>query len=73
MIRGAVAGLGLAYLLDAYARQPLVDGHLVQVLGDWCPRIPSWFLYYPCRRLPPPAMRAFLDFLAAQRGIDKQI
>lgn len=71
MIRGAVAGLGLAYLLNDYARQPLVDGDLIDVLGEWCPRIPSWFLYYPSRRLPPPAMRAFLDFLAAQRGIDQ--
>ena len=67
LVRASVAGLGLARVLDDYVRQPLVAGNLVEVLGDWCPRIPSWFLYYPSRRQLPPAMRAFLDFVARSR------
>ncbi len=61
----AVAGLGL--VLDDYARDALIRGDLVAVLGDWCPTIPSWFRYYPGRRPVPPAMRAFLDFVARRR------
>lgn len=67
LVRAAVAGLGLARVLDDYVRQPLAVGQLSEVLADWCPRIPGWFLYYPSRRQPPPALRAFLDFLAVQR------
>ena len=67
LVRAAVAGLGLARVLDDYARRPLAAGELVEVLGDWCPRIPSWFLYYPSRRQLPPATRAFLDFIARRR------
>jgi DNA-binding transcriptional LysR family regulator len=72
LVQGAIAGLGLTRTLDDYVRRPIEAGELAEVLGDWCPRIPSWFLYYPSRRQPPPALRAFLDFLAAQRGIDKR-
>ena len=68
LVRAAIFGLGLARVLDDYARKPLAAGELVEVLGDWCPRIPSWFLYYPSRRQLPPAMRAFLDFIARHRG-----
>jgi DNA-binding transcriptional LysR family regulator len=68
LVRAAIAGLGLVRVLDDHVREPLADGQLAQVLGDWCPRIPSWFLYYPSRRQPPPAMRAFLDFLASRRS-----
>ena len=67
LVRAAVAGLGLARVLDDYVRRPLAAGELVEVLGDWSPRIPSWFLYYPGRRQLPPAMRAFLDFIARRR------
>ena len=41
---------------------------LSRVRGDWCPHIPSWFLYYPSRRQSPPAMRAFLDFITRRRS-----
>ena len=68
LVRVSVAGLGLARVLDDYVRQPLATGQLAEVLGEWCPRIPSWFLYYPSRRQLPPAMRAFLDFVARRRA-----
>ena len=66
LVRAAVAGLGLARVLHGYARDALEAGDLVEVLENWCPRIPGWFLYYPSRRHQPPAMRAFLDFIARQ-------
>ncbi|WP_442932140.1 LysR substrate-binding domain-containing protein [Microvirga sp. CF3016] len=56
------AGLGLARVLEDLIREPLSDSRLVEVLADWSPRIPSWYLYYPGRRHTPTAFRAFLDF-----------
>jgi DNA-binding transcriptional LysR family regulator len=66
-VRVAGDGLGLARVLEDYA-SPLVEaGRVVTVLDDWCPRIPSWYLYYPSRKQMPSAMRAFLDFIAVHR------
>lgn len=66
-IRAAREGVGLARTLVDYARDDLKAGRLVRVLQDWCPPLPSWFLYYPSRRQLPPAMRAFLDFIKAPK------
>ena len=67
LVHAAEGGLGLARVLDDYAQRAISEGRLVEVLQDWCPRIPSWFLYYPSRRQLPPAMRVFLDFIALHR------
>jgi len=37
------------------------------VLGDWSDRFPGPFLYYPSRRHPPSALRAFVEFVQARR------
>lgn len=63
-VNGALAGLGFARLLDDYVRDLVAAGRLVEVLADWSPRLPSWYLYYPSRRHVPAAMRAFLEFVA---------
>jgi DNA-binding transcriptional LysR family regulator len=46
------------------------SGALVSVLDDWCAPFPGRFLYYPSRRQPPPALAAFLTFVAAWRKDD---
>lgn len=66
-VRAAGDGLGLARVLEDYAAPLIETGRVVTVLDDWCPRVPSWFLYYPSRRQMPSAMRAFLDFIASRR------
>lgn len=66
-VRAAREGVGLARLPVDYALTDLQAGRLVRVLQDWCPPLPSWFLYYPSRRQLPPAMRAFLDFIKAPK------
>lgn len=66
-VRAAREGVGLARLPVDYALADLQAGRLVRVLQDWCPPLPSWFLYYPSRRQLPPAMRAFLDFIKAPK------
>lgn len=62
-LQAALAGRGIAHVLDDYARPLILDGRLVALLADWSPRLPHWFLYYPNRRLPSAAMRAFLDHM----------
>lgn len=59
-------GAGLAYVFEAQVEADLEAGRLVRVLTDWCPRFPGFFLYYPCRRLMRPVLRAFLDFIRAE-------
>lgn len=66
MVMAAQEGLGLAYVYAQYAQQGLKDGSLVQVLEDWSPDDPGFFLYYPSRRLVPAPLRAFIELVHAQ-------
>ncbi len=62
-LQAAVAGRGLAHVFDDYAQASIEAGTLVEVLADWSPRLPNWFLYYPNKRHSSAAMRAFLEFV----------
>ncbi|MDQ0996299.1 DNA-binding transcriptional LysR family regulator [Phyllobacterium ifriqiyense] len=62
-LQAALAGKGIAHVLNDYAKPHIDNGQLVELLIDWRPALPSWFLYYPNRRLPSAAMRAFLDYM----------
>jgi DNA-binding transcriptional LysR family regulator len=62
-LQAAMAGQGIAHVLEDYSRAAVSDGALVEVLADWSPRLPSWYLYYPNRRHSSAAMRAFLEFV----------
>lgn len=39
---------------------------LVQVLQDWCPAFPGYFLFYPSRRNQPAALAALIGALRVQ-------
>jgi DNA-binding transcriptional LysR family regulator len=67
LMRAALDGLGFHSTFDGYAERHLVEGRLVQVLGDWCEPFPGPFLYYPSRRALPSPLRAFVDFVQARR------
>ena len=60
MIRAAEDGIGLAYIFELQVEEQLKTGKLVKVLEDWCPPIPSLYLYYPSRRQMPAGLRAFI-------------
>lgn len=62
-LEAAVAGYGLAYLLEDRVRACLADGRLVRVLADWCPPFSGYHLYYPSRRQPTPAFALLVDAL----------
>jgi DNA-binding transcriptional LysR family regulator len=57
----ALAGVGLAYLIEDQVASLLKAGALSRVLEDWCPPFPGFFLYYPGRRQVSPALAAFID------------
>lgn len=53
-------GLGIACLIAEQASADLQSGDLVEVLAGWAPMLPPNHLYYPNRRQPSAAFRAFL-------------
>jgi len=62
-LEAAVAGHGLAYLLEDRVQACLANGRLVRVLADWCPPFSGYHLYYPSRRQPTPAFSLLVDAL----------
>lgn len=68
-VQGAIDGVGLAWVLEDVVRNGPARGQLKEVLADWSPRVPGWFLYYPGRRHVPTALRAFLNFIARRRPL----
>jgi len=63
LIRAALDGVGLAFLMEQHAAPYLASGLLVRVLEDWCPPFAGYFLYYPSRRHQPAALTALIDTL----------
>ena len=63
MLDAALAGCGLAYVPEDDASRYLAAGRLVRVLEDWCPSYPGYYLYYPNRRDPTPALRLLVEAL----------
>ncbi len=61
ILDAALAGLGLAYLPRQYAAPQLASGALVEVLAEWCPLFPGYYLYYPSRRQPTPAFALLIQ------------
>ncbi|HEX8009779.1 MAG TPA: LysR family transcriptional regulator [Casimicrobiaceae bacterium] len=57
----ALAGVGLAYLIEDQVASLLKAGALSRVLEDWCQPFPGFFLYYPGRRQVSPALAAFIE------------
>lgn len=69
MVEAAVAGLGIAYVPERYARRHLGDRQLVTLLDDWAVASAGIALYFPQHRYMPVALRLFVDRVKAmQRG-----
>ena len=62
-VRAALDGVGLAFSGAAMLAPYLRDGTLIQVLEDWCPLFPGFYLYYPNRRHVSAALRALIEML----------
>lgn len=65
MVEAAVAGLGIAYVPERYARRHLGDRQLVTLLDDWTVASAGIALYFPQHRHMPVALRLFVDRVKA--------
>lgn len=63
IVAAAVAGHGIALLVEDRAAPLLAEGSLVRVLEDWCDPFDGYYLYYPSRRQPSSAFSLFLEAL----------
>jgi DNA-binding transcriptional LysR family regulator len=63
VVDAALAGMGLAFVLEDVVQRHLADGRLQRVLEDWCDEFPGYYLYYPSRRQTSPAFAVVLDAL----------
>lgn len=66
-LRAVHDGVGYWATFEGYVRYGVKSGALISVLDDWCPPFDGPFLYYPSRRQPPPALAAFVSFVADWR------
>ncbi|TCU11646.1 LysR family transcriptional regulator [Rhizobium laguerreae] len=65
MIDAAVSGYGIAYVPESIVADEIASGRLVQILDDWSPMFPGYYLYYPSRRQNSPAFKVVVDALKA--------
>ncbi len=63
MVDAALKGYGIAYIPEDIVADEIGSGRLVQVLDDWCPSFPGYYLYYPSRKQNSPAFRVIVDAL----------
>lgn len=63
VVDAALAGMGLAFVLEDAVQKHLADGKLLRVLEDWCEVFPGYHLYYPSRRQPSAAFALVVDAL----------
>lgn len=53
--------VGIGFLMESDIREDMKAGRLVRVLEDWTPPLAPLCLYYPNRRNPSAAFKAFID------------
>lgn len=68
MVDASLTGTGIAFTFEDQVTDLVADGRLARVLEDWCPYYSGFYLYYPSRRQMPAALRAFVDFVRADRS-----
>lgn len=62
----AIGGGGIVSLFEDWLRPAIDSGALQPVLPEWWQAFSGPFLYYSGRRLVPPPLRAFVDFIRSQ-------
>ena len=63
VVEAVVNGAGLGMALEPTVAPLVKKGQLIEVLTDWCPVFPGFFLYYPSRRNQPRALTALIETL----------
>jgi DNA-binding transcriptional LysR family regulator len=59
----ALADMAICLLPEYICKQDIVEGRLKRVLPAWSGSEASFYAIYPSRRLVPPRLRVFLDFV----------
>ena len=74
LIRAAIEGIGVIYIIEEYVAPMIADGRLIPLLDDSVlPRMPGFFMFYPSRRQNPAALQALIEFLRTNlRSIHQQ-
>jgi DNA-binding transcriptional LysR family regulator len=71
-LRGVVlSGIGIGCMPDFLTRQPLAEGRLVSVLGDYLDAPGQLHLIWPSSRHLSPKVRVFIDFLSERLFSDR--
>ena len=68
VIQAVLAGLGIGTSMEDNVAVLLNKRRLRQVLQDWCPPFPGYFLYYPSRKNQSAALAALIDTLRVLEG-----
>jgi DNA-binding transcriptional LysR family regulator len=68
IVRAALAGFGLACVMQDQIKGQLADGSLISVLDEWCTPFGGYHLYYPSRRQPMAAFALLVDALRKKPG-----
>jgi DNA-binding transcriptional LysR family regulator len=56
----ALEGVGVGFFMEPDVRDDIAAGRLVRILEDWTPPLKPLCLYYPSRRNPSAAFKAFV-------------
>lgn len=67
-VDAAIAGTGIIHLFEDWLRPHFESGVLEPILQPWRQEFAGPFLYYYGNRLVPAPLRAFIDFIKAQKG-----
>nr|WP_242128775.1 LysR substrate-binding domain-containing protein [Sphingobium sp. Sx8-8] len=68
-VGAALEGAGFAYCLPRRITDEVSMGMLDIVLPEWASQGPSFMIYYPSRRQPPPGLRQLIDIIRAREGL----
>lgn len=69
VLDAAIQGQGIAFILEAFARQALDSGMLRHILAPHGALDDAFHLYYPHRQHMPGKLRAFVDFMRAANSL----
>jgi DNA-binding transcriptional LysR family regulator len=63
VLAAVLNGVGIGVAVEETLSELIAQHRLIQVLHDWCPTFPGFFLYYPSRRDQPGALSALINTL----------
>jgi len=63
VVRAALDGVGIGYMLENYMALHIAEGRLVPLLKPWSQPYAGYHVFYPSRHQMPGKLKAFVDFL----------